>query len=188
MFMTNYADMYEILRKEKFSETLQLLPKGFVEEVALYFSDRKNQEGSDGDLFQDSIIKAKKQLENSISIFRELLLRRKKKILNLVFIAAETGIMKRDYENMLPAEREIFDKFVKAFEEGDKQINKLLSGKKEAEEKFRLVMFNQDVEEFVDHGGKVIGPYTAGELANIDKSVADILVSGGKAGFVEENV
>ena len=55
-----------------------------------------------------------------MAIFKELVLRRKKKLLNLVFVAAETGIMKRDYENMLQFEKEIFDRLIKAFEEGDR--------------------------------------------------------------------
>ena len=60
-------------------------------------------------MFSDMIIKTKKQLENAVSIFKELLLRRRKKLLTLVFVAAETGISKRDFENMLAVEKECFE-------------------------------------------------------------------------------
>ena len=108
-------------------------------------------------------------------------------MLNLVFVATETGIMKRDYENMLQNEREVFDKLVKSFEEGDKEMASILNGKKsKVEEKNRMVMFSADVEQFVDMSGKLVGPYTAGELANLDGEVSKIFVSSGKASFVDE--
>ena len=186
--MISYNDIYEILRKEKYSEVLQPLPKNFVEDFTAYLEEKRSENPSiEEGLFSDSIVKSKKQLENSISLFRELMLRRKKKLLSLVFVAAETGIMKRDYENMLAHERDVFDKLVRAFEEGDKELSKLLIGRKGREgDKNRMVMFNQNVEEFVGMSGEIIGPYSSGELANLDSKIAEILVSGGKATFVDE--
>ena len=94
--MINYNDLYEILRKEKYAEALQLLPKGFVEDVSAFLGEMR-VENKEEDLFQDNVLKSKKQLENSIGIFKELMRIRKKKLLSLVFVATETGIMKRDY-------------------------------------------------------------------------------------------
>ena len=185
--MLTYNDLYELLRKEKFSENLQALPKNFLNDVSEYLNDRKQESFKEGDLFADSMSKAKKQLENSIAIFKELTLRRKKKLLTLVFVAAETGIMKRDYENMLSSERELFEKMVKAFEESEKEILKTLSAKKNEEaKKNKMIIFNQGVEQFVDMHGNTVGAFTAGELANLEADVANILVSGGKASFVDE--
>ena len=93
-----YNDLYELLRKEKYSENLQQLPKNFILEVSVFLNGLKSDSTKEDDLFTDSALKSKKQLENSIAIFKEMILRRKKKLLNLVFVAAETGIMKRDYE------------------------------------------------------------------------------------------
>ena len=96
--------------------------------------------------------------------------------------------MKRDYENMLSFEREIFDKLVKAFEEGDKEISRSLNGKRDSIEleKNKLILFNQDIDKFVDMTGNVIGPFKSGELVNLDASVSEILVQSGKANFVDE--
>jgi hypothetical protein len=186
--MIAYNDLYEILRKEKYSEVLQQLPKSFISYVSEYFNEKKEQSIKEGDMFMDdSIAKTKKQLENSIAIFKELILRRKKKILSLVFVAAETGIMKRDYENMMLFERDIFDKFVKAFEEADKQLSKMMNGSsEEIKDSNKLILFIQNVEQFVDMSGKLLGPFFSGDLVNVDLKTSEILVQGGKAKFVDE--
>lgn len=186
--MIGYNDLYEILRKEKYSEQLQNLPKKFIEEFKEYLEENKPSESQGGDLFSDSIAKSKKQLENAISIFRELMLKRKRKILNLVFVAAETGIMKRDYENMLPVEKEVFEELVKVFEQGDKEISKILSGEKaQKKETHRMIIFKEDIDPFVDHTGNTIGPFKSGQLANLEAEVAQIFIKGGKAKIVDEN-
>ena len=95
--MITYNDIYESLRKEKYSENLQPLGKKFISEVADYLQEKKELADKKEDMFSEAIIKTKKQLENAISIFKELMMRRKKKLLNLAFIARETGISKKDF-------------------------------------------------------------------------------------------
>ena len=130
--MITYNDLYEFLRKERYSEQLQIFPKNFLEDVASYFEEKKQIASKEGDMFSDAILKTKKQFENALGIFRELMLRRRKKLLNLAFVAAETGITKRDFENMLEFEREMFEKIVNGIENAEKSISGLLSGKKQA--------------------------------------------------------
>jgi DNA replication initiation complex subunit (GINS family) len=182
-----YDELYEVLRKEKYSEALQSLDKKFVIEFSEYLKSLRVKGGNESDLFSDDAFQNKKQLENSIALFKGLILRRKKKILNMVFVAAETGIMKRDYENMFDFEKKIFDNLVKAFEEGDKELSSVLNGKNEDEKiESKMVIFSENVEEFVDMNGKVIGPFNKGMLVNLDTKVGEILVEGGKADFVDE--
>lgn len=186
--MIGYNDLYDLLRKEKYSDTLQPLPKKFLEEFKEYVQENSSHSSAENNLFSNSDTKTKKQLENAISIFRELILKRKKKILNLVFVATETGIMKRDYENMLSIEKEIFDRLVKTFEDGDKEISRALNNqenKKQSDK--RMIIFTQNVEEFVNHDGAAIGPFKSGELANLNAEIAKILVEGEKASFVDES-
>lgn len=185
--MLTYNDIYEILRKEKYAETLQALPKNFITDFSDYIQTKREESATESDLFAEGLAKSKKQLENSVALFKELILRRKKKLLNLVFVAAETGIMKRDYDNMLNFEKEIFEKLVKAFEDGDKQLAKILSGRKDKEEEtHKMIIFTQDVEQFVDMSGNVLGPFVAGELANLDSEVSRLFVTSGKATVVDE--
>ena len=185
--MITYNDIYEALRKERYSEQLQNLGKNFVKEVSAYLKEKKSISEKSGDIFSDAISKTKKQFENAISMFKELMLRRKKKLLNLAFVAAETGISKRDYENMLVFEKEVFDEIMKEMEEGDKKLTKLLNGQQEEEKKKnKLVTFLEDTNEFLGLDGEKIGPFKKGDIANLPAEIANILVVDNKAESVEE--
>jgi DNA replication initiation complex subunit (GINS family) len=180
--MITYNDILEIVRKERYFEQLHLLPKNFIQDIGEYFKDKSKFSSKDEDIFSESLIKSKKQLENAISIFKELMKKRKKKILNLAFIAVETGISKRDYDNMLDFEKEMFDKIVKNLEEEENTINKLISNVEKKETKTNiLVFFKEGIEEFLDMEGKKLGPFEKGELANLPEEVAKILVESGRA-------
>ena len=120
--MITYNELYDALRKERYSEQLQPIPKRFINEVAAYLKDKKAIAEKESDDFSEAVTKTKKQFENSIAIFKELILRRKKKILELAFIATETGISKRDFENMLAVEKESFDDIMKSLEKGKKNL------------------------------------------------------------------
>ena len=183
--MITYNDLYEVLRKERYSEQLQPLGKEFIQELASYLKDKRSISEKSEDMFSDAISKTKKQFENAVSMFRELILRRKKKLLNLSFVAAETGISKRDYENMLSFEKEIFDKIMSSIEEGDKKLAVLMNGKEE-EKKNKMVSFLQDINEFLGVNGETLGPFKKGEIANLPLDIANILVSDSKAEPMQE--
>lgn len=180
-----YNELYEVFRKEKYSDVLQVPDKNFLLDFSKYLKELRERSVEGNDFFSESF-ESKKQLENSIAIFRGLILRRKRKLLNLVFVAAETGIMKKDYDNMLDFEKKIFDKLVKAVEDGDKELSRILSGREAEEEKNKMIIFNDKIDEFVDMNGNVVGPFSKGELVNLDAKVCEVLVGGGKASFVDE--
>jgi len=184
--MITYSDLYEAARKERYSEQLQPLQKNFITEVAEYLKEKKQLSLKEDDIFSDMIVKTKKQLENATTLFRELMIRRKKKILNLVLIAAETGISKQDFDNMLSFEKSLFEELIKNIENSDKKINELLNEKKAEELKNELVIFKTDVEEFLDIEGEKIGPFQKGQIANIPKEIAKILIEDDKAEVVEK--
>ncbi len=184
--MITYSDLYETARKERYSEQLQPLQKNFITEVAEYLKEKKQLSLKEDDVFSDMIVKTKKQLENATTLFRELMIRRRKKILNLVLIAAETGISKQDFENMLSFEKSLFEELIKNIENSDKKINELLNGKKIEILKNELVVFKTDVEEFLDIEGEKIGPFQKGQIANISKEIAKILIEDGKAEVMEK--
>lgn len=184
--MITYNDIYEATRKERYSEQLQSLPKNFISEVAEYLKEKKEVASKENDAFSDVIIKTKKQLENAIILFRELILRRRKKILNLVLIASETGISRQDYENMFDFERELFEELMKCIDASDKKINLVLNGGKEEKQKNELVIFKENVEEFIGLNGEKMGGFEKGQIANIPKEIAKILIEDGKVEKVEE--
>ena len=183
--MITYNELYEALRKERYSEQLQDLPKNFLARVAEYFEEKKKFGNKEEDLFSDIALKSKKKLENAISIFKELLLRRKKKILNLAFVASETGISKKDFENLLGFEKDLFEEIVKGLEKADKNLNDAMVGEKQ-ESKYQLVRFLKDVEEFLGLDGTGVGPFEKGEVANLEREIVDILVKDGGVEVVED--
>jgi len=185
--MITYNELYDALRKERYSEQLQPISKNFIKEVAAYLKDKKEIAGKEDDDFSESITKTKKQFENSVAIFKELILRRKKKILDLVFVAAETGISKRDFENMLLLEKECFDEIMKSIEKSDKKVAKLLKGAEEEEKsKNKMIVFVQDSEEFLDLEGNRLGPFKKGDVANLSEEISNILIIDKKAEAIEE--
>lgn len=183
--MITYNELYDALRKERYSEQLQPIPKNFIKEVADYLKDKREIANKKDDDFSDTILKTKKQFENSIAIFKELMLRRKKKILELAFVAAQTGISKRDFENMLAVEKDIFDGIMKSIENGDKKINEILKGSNEAP-KNKLIVFIDDTDKFLDLDGNELGPFRKGDIANISEEIAKILITDKKAESVED--
>lgn len=184
--MITYNDIYEAARKERYSEQLQQLSKNFVNEVSDYLKEKKDIASKDSDSFSDVIVKTKKQLENAIAFFKELIRRRKEKILKLVLIAAETGISKQDFENMLPFEKSLFEDLMKNIDASEKRLNDILNGNKE-ESKNELIVFKEFVEEFVGLNGEKMGRYEKGQIVNIPKEIAKILIDSGKAEVVGDN-
>ncbi len=184
--MITYNDIYEAARKERYSDQLQQLPKNFVNEVSDYLKDKKEIASKQDDAFSDVIIKTKKQLENAMTLFKELLLRRKKKILSLVLIAAETGISKQDFENMMPFEKTLFEDLMKSIDISEKKLSSALNGSRE-EQKNDLIVFKENVEEFMYLDGSKMGPFEKGQIANIPKEIARILIDSRKAELIVDN-
>ena len=184
--MITYNDIYESARKERYSEQLQKLPKKFIEDVSVYLKEKKELASKEGDVFSDIIIKTQKQLENAVTLFKELMLRRRKKILNLILIAAETGISKQDFDNMLLFEKELFDDLMKNINISDKKLNESLNGEKDKPKKYEMVMFKKDVEEFLGMDGQTLGRFEKGQISNLPVEIAKILVDDGKAEVIGE--
>ena len=182
--MLTYNDIYETSRKERYSEQLQPIPKNFIDEVSNYLKEKKEIASKEDDIFSDVIVKTKKQLENAITLFKEMMLRRRKKILNLVLIASETGISKQDFENMLDFEKELFEEFMKCIDISDKKLSGVFEGKKK-DNKNELVVFKENVEDFVNLEGEKMGPYEKGQIANIPSEIAKILIEDGKCENIE---
>ncbi len=184
--MITFSDLYEAMRKEKYSEQLQLLPPKFLQESAEYFKEKKEFLNKEEDSFSAMAIKNKKRLENSLSSFRDLLRIRKKKILNLSFVAAEVGIGKKDFENLLGFEKDLFEEVVKSLEKSEKNLNGDMSGAQDSETKHKLVRFLEDVPEFLNFEGEEEGPFEKGLVANLPKEIVEILEKDNRVEILEE--
>ena len=172
--MITYNDLYDALRKERYSQDLQPLSGKFIEDVFKYFEEKKKFSEKESDMFSEIAIKSKKKLENAVTNFRELLRIRRKKILNLAFVASEIGISKKDFENLLSFEKQLFEEIVKGLERADKSLNKIMTGENK-EKKYRLVRFLENVGEFLWADGEPVGGFEKGEVANLNKEIVEIL-------------
>jgi DNA replication initiation complex subunit (GINS family) len=175
--MITFNEIYEALRKEKYNDSLQLISKNFLKESKNYFNEKTQFLSKESDIFSDMVVKNKIKLENAMANFKDLLTLRKKKILNLAFIASETGINKKDFENMLGFEKDLFESIVKSLEKSDKDKENEMQGNNENEVKHKLVRFLEDVPAFLNIDGEEIGPFNKGEVANLDNEIVDILSS-----------
>ena len=174
--MLTFSDIYEAMRKEKYSENLQILPKKFLMEVAEYFKEKKEFLNREDDLFSDVAIKSKKKLDNAHTSFRDLLRIRKKKILNLAFVASQVGISKKDFENLLAFEKDLFEELVKSLERAEKsQVADMNGGGKGKDSKYKLVRFLDSCPEFLDVEGNTVGPFVKGEVVNLECEVVVML-------------
>jgi len=182
--MITFNDIYDASRTERYSEKLQPLSENFISDVAEYLKEKREMSLKEGDVFSDVINKTKKQVENATTLFKELMNRRRKKILGLILIASETGISKKDFDNMLDFEKELFEDLMKSMSAFGNKIGNVLNGKKGEENKendLLKIKFKEDVEEFVNLDGNVIGPFSRGQSADIIEAVARILIDGGRA-------
>ena len=87
---------------------------------------------------------------------------------------------------MLIIEKELFEELMKCIDFSDKELNESLNGKKEEKQENELVVFKTDVEEFVDLTGEKMGPFEKGQIANIPRKIASILIEDGKAEIIEK--
>jgi|TARA_B100000315_G_C14507103_1_gene555130 hypothetical protein len=175
--MITFNDIYEASKKERYDIGLQPLSKNFILEVAEYLEEKKEISLKGEDVFSDVVVKTKKQLESANTYFKELMNLRRKKILNLVLIASETGISKKDFSNMLEFEKELFEDLMKCIESSDKKTAKIFNNQNGNEK----IVFMEEVGEFVDLEGKKIGGFKKGDVADLPKQISRILIEDGKA-------
>ena len=105
--------------------------------------------------------------------------------MSLILIATETGISKKDFDNMLDFEKGLFEDMMKCIDSSDKKLNEGLNGKEKSQSN-DLVVFLDNVEEFVGLGGEKMGGFTKGQIANIPKEIAKILIDDKKVELVSD--
>ncbi len=186
--MITYQEIYDVLRKEKYNEALQTLPENFLQEVGTYLNEKKSIVAREGNLFSDTLRMTRKQLDNALSIIKEILAIRQRKVLDLAFVAAATGISRRDTESLLVHEQELFNVAVKQLEQNHQNVAAILEGqvKEEKDLKNLFVRFKEEVPAFFGSNGNELGPFKKGDVANLPKEIAEILVTDGKTALIDE--
>jgi len=179
--MITYNDLYLLVRKEKDSKELQALPENFLGDVREYIEDKKKR--FEGKELDEILKKLKKQFEDFEILLNSLFFIRLKKILDLACLAKDSGISKSDIERMLPEEREFFERVVEEIEKLNKNIDDKIKEKKDLKNNI-LVRFKEDIPE-INYESVVYGPFEKGDIANLPKEIAEILIEEKKAIKIE---
>lgn len=192
-----YDTLYEILRREKFRNELQLLEGDFFDNVLCYMNEKSvildSQKNRDS-IFSSEYKKTERTIQNTNKLLNELYERREGKIVNLALLSSRTSLLEEDLLVMLPEERKLYDELLTTLNLFRKGIVlKLLSGEKPdinqqksiksstLEDKKSLVRFLHAVPKFVGVDMNVYGPYDSHDIANLPSNIAEVLISKERA-------
>ena len=158
----------KIQREEQKIAKLTKLPEDFYSSLSTYLEQKKS-------LKEDR--KNALEIKNIEILLEDIFNRRERKILNFAIIAARTGIPP---ENLSEDERTFFDLIVAAVKKRrDERLKNILGEKKE--ELIRMIVFNEDVSEFVGIDEKTYGPFKKGDTTKLPEENIKLLIEKGIA-------
>jgi DNA replication factor GINS len=157
---------YELIRKiqreEQASTKLTKLPENFFEAVAQYIEKKLQTEK-----------KSTLEIKNIQMLVEDIFNRRERKILNLAIIGARTNIPP---ENLLEEEKIFYEQLVNTIKKRrEEKLEKILKGEKK--EFATLVVFKEDVPQFLGADEKMYGPFKKGDIARLPEENVKILLS-----------
>lgn len=161
----------KIQREEQRLPKLTKLPENFFQSVNSYIEQKRQLT-----LKEDRKIAL--ELRSVERLVEDIFNRRERKILNSAIITARTGIPP---ENLLEEEKEFFQQLVDVIKQRrEESLKKILSGGKEFA---TLIVFKEDVPEFVGSDLKIYGPFKKGDIAKLPEDNMKVLI---EKGLVEE--
>ena len=198
-----YEILYDLLRREKSNQELQVIEKNFFEKVIKYLSEKESilqsQQQKSSRFASTEIQKTTKQLENINKILKELYDRRETKIIQLAIFSSKTK-EKPNLSILLPEESEFFNSIIEVLDKYREDILfNLLNGKapditkivkieepkqlksENKEKENTLIRFNENIPKFMGEDLSVYGPFKQEDMEKKKKIIANILVSKGSA-------
>jgi DNA replication initiation complex subunit (GINS family) len=158
----------KIQREEQRLPKLTKLPEDFYSSVSAYLEQKKK-------LKEDR--RSAVEMKNVELLLEDVFNRRERKILNFAIIAARTGI---PLENLSDDEKDFFDTIVSAIKNRrNESLKRMLSDQKE--ELVSLIVFKEDVPEFIALDEKSYGPFKKGDMAKLPEENMKLLIDKGVA-------
>jgi DNA replication factor GINS len=160
-----------IQREEQSSPKLVKLPENFYATVSEYLNRKRSMKNKDR--------KVVLEIKNVERLVEDIFNRRERKIINSAIITARTGIPP---ENLTDEEKEFYQNLVEIIKRRrDSKLRKILEEKKE--EFVSMVIFKEDVPEFLGVDEKKYGPFKKGDIAKLPEENVRVLL---QRGLVEE--
>jgi len=171
--MTDGMITFEAIRKiqmeEQISPKLSKLPENFFDEVKTYMSQKKEISKTKDDR------KSSLEMKNIERLVEDIYNRRERKILNQVIVSARTNMLP---ENLINSEKDFFEVLLKSVKERRTTFTESFDRKVQMES---LVVFREDVPEFVAIDEKIYGPFKKGDIARLPEENMKLLIERGIA-------
>src|SRR3989338_1784314 len=188
-----YEKLYEVLRLEKYKKELQKIDSDFFTKLIRYLEEKKAilqaQENKDSTFASQSIIKTKRQLENTKMILKELYERREGKIIQMALFNSRTNMKFQETDALLNEELNFYSSLIDLFNNYREDIlNNLLQVKlpnipsnikKEEviqENTNKALKFLHIVPQFIGEDMQTYGPFQPEDVAKIPVKVSEILI------------
>jgi DNA replication initiation complex subunit (GINS family) len=154
-----------IQREEARLTKLTKLPPAFYESVRSYMQTKRDSGSRRFSL----------EVKNVERLVEDIFNRRERKIFNLALIAARTSIPP---ENLTEEEQVFFDQVVYMVKKRRTDLLDMMVEKEQGEQT-GLVVFKEDVPEFMGSDMKSYGPFKKGDIAKLPDDNKAVLVSQG---------
>ncbi|MBS3166678.1 hypothetical protein J4403_00540 [Candidatus Woesearchaeota archaeon] len=189
-----YESLYEILRREKFKEEIQELPKDFIKKVVNYLNDKagiiETQEKKRS-IFSGEVDRVKKEFLNIKKMIKELFERRERKIIDSAIMTARSG-GQLNFKNLLDEEKIFIESFYKNLCEYQRgfMLN-LLEGVMPSQPKElkrvsdnvktkSLLKVTSAIPMFVGPDERIYGPFEAEDIISIPQEIKEVLIKRNK--------
>jgi len=167
---------FEFIRKiqrEEMSELkLSKIPEDFYQKAKNYLEQKRKITEKKKDK------SASLEVKNVERLLEDIFNRRETKMLNHAIITVRTDIPP---QNLIGDEKEFFESAVNMLSTQRERVLNLLFKKTKLKQDFEKIEFKDDVEEFIGVDLKKYGPFKKGNVAEIPKDNAKLLIKMKKA-------
>jgi DNA replication factor GINS len=159
-----------IQREEQKLNKLSKLPENFYESVASYLQQKKQLTLKDD---RRSIL----EMKNVERLIEDIFNRRERKIVTSAINAARANIQ---VDNLTAEEKKFFDSITELIKKRrSENLDRMLTAEKS--ELVSMIVFKEDVPEFVGSDEKIYGPFKKGDIARLPEDNMKVLVERGVA-------
>jgi len=186
-----YETLYEILRREKTRQELQILEKTFFQDIQKYLYEKTNilqTQKEKSSIFSRETEKTSKQIDNVKRILKEIYERREAKIIQMAIYASRTNA-NIELTALLPEELEFYNTILNQLKNSrDLILNSLMNNQKPEPKSIKRdnnglkpVRFTSYIPSFVDSNLNTYGPYEPEDIASLPKRISNLLIEQEKA-------